>query len=168
MCVYIHYTIRPCTGSCGGIYPIRAHGAISSPFLTNGYASWLSCRWVFEAEHGQEIELHFEESNLEEDYDTLVVCDGPVCHSRNILIQVTGGCGVTVCLYACVFTLVSIGNLASNLTVRSSGPFLSLMFSTDGTVFDSRFSGSFTKLYAGTPLKGMSRRCNRLSVVSWL
>lgn len=57
-----------------------------------GYsASWLRCHWLVEAQSGQEVELQLEESHLEEEYDMLVVCDGPLCLPGNILAHVTGG-----------------------------------------------------------------------------
>ena len=99
----MHSLYNSTTGSCGGVYPIRTHGTISFPVLPDGYASWLRCHWVVEAKVGQEIELHLEGSHLEKDYDTLLVCDGPVCLSHNILAHVTGGYGVMVCLCACEF-----------------------------------------------------------------
>ena len=111
-CLYMYSLCNSPTGSCGGVYPIRTHGTISSPLLPDGYASWLRCHWVVEAKLGQEIELRLEESHLEEDYDILTVCNGPVCLSSNILVKVTGGCGIMVCLVLlclillCVYTNV--------------------------------------------------------------
>ena len=101
VCMY-SYCISP-TGSCGGVYPIRTHGAISLPLVPDGYASWLSCHWVVEAGRGQEVELRLEESHLEDGYDTLRVCDGPVCLSHNVLAHVTGRCNINVCMYVYVY-----------------------------------------------------------------
>ena len=63
---------------------------------------------MVEAGRGQEVELRLEESHLEDGYDSLLVCDGPVCLSHNVLARVTGRCNITVCIYYCLYIFIYI------------------------------------------------------------
>lgn len=91
--------------------------------------------------------------DLEEFYDTLRICDGDTCGAENVLMEVTGmWCVEVAVLLTGTLCTGAVGNTYLNFS--STGNSITVVLETDGTITATGFTGSFTKFYSGTDIKG--------------
>ncbi|XP_036084876.1 CUB and sushi domain-containing protein 1 isoform X1 [Rousettus aegyptiacus] len=119
-----------CEAPCGG-HLTAASGVILPPGWPGYYKDSLNCEWIIEAKPGHSIKITFDRFQTEVNYDTLEVRDGPAASSPLIG--------------------EFHGTQAPHFLV-STGPFLSLLFSTDS----SRASVGFLIRYESVTLESDS------------
>ncbi|ELK10063.1 CUB and sushi domain-containing protein 1 [Pteropus alecto] len=123
-------TVPRCEAPCGG-HLTAASGVILPPGWPGYYKDSLNCEWIIEAKPGHSIKITFDRFQTEVNYDTLEVRDGPAASS-----QLIGEFH---------------GSQAPHFLV-STGPFLSLRFTTDS----SRASVGFLIRYESVTLESDS------------
>ncbi|XP_029028869.1 seizure protein 6-like isoform X2 [Betta splendens] len=104
-----------CVAACGGMIKNATYGRIVSPGFPGNYSNNLTCHWVLEAPEGHRLHIHFEKVALAEDDDRLLIKNGNNIDSPP------------------VYDSYEVEYLP-NEGVLSTGRYLFLEFTTDGTV----------------------------------
>ncbi|XP_030621097.1 enteropeptidase [Chanos chanos] len=76
-------TPPPVPSDCGGPFDLwEPNSTFSSPNYPHGYGAKLTCLWTLHANKGLNIQLHFQDFDLEATYDIVEVRDGTGLHSE--------------------------------------------------------------------------------------
>ncbi|TKS83527.1 Seizure protein 6 -like protein [Collichthys lucidus] len=110
-----------CVASCGGMIKNATYGRIVSPGFPGNYSNNLTCHWVLEAPEGQRLHIHFEKVALAEDDDRLLIKNGNNIDSPP------------------VYDSYEVEYLP-NEGVLSTGRYLFVEFTTDGTLTSTAFA----------------------------
>lgn len=120
-------------GSCGGDNFLRSFTPLRSPGYPLSYPPHLDCVWHLKVDQGEQVVVNISTVRLEANYDVLQLYEGECCD--NLVSQFTGDLGVVGYTYTSVSGEVSLRLL------------------TDGSVSVAGFTGSLTRIYAGTDIK---------------
>ncbi|KAM7374108.1 hypothetical protein PAMP_006785 [Pampus punctatissimus] len=110
-----------CVASCGGMIKNATYGRIVSPGFPGNYSNNLTCHWVLEAPEGHRLHIHFEKVALAEDDDRLLIKNGNNIDSPP------------------VYDSYEVEYLP-NEGVLSTGRYLFVEFTTDGTMTSTAFA----------------------------
>ncbi|CAB1419916.1 unnamed protein product [Pleuronectes platessa] len=110
-----------CVASCGGMIKNATYGRIVSPGFPGNYSNNLTCHWVLEVPEGHRLHIHFEKVALAEDDDRLLIKNGNNIDSPP------------------VYDSYEVEYLP-NEGVLSTGRYLFIEFTTDGTVTSTAFA----------------------------
>lgn len=114
-------------GSCS-YYLNRRNGRFTSPGYPNHYSNRQHCTWLIEVPYGLYIYLQFGLFRLESNWDWVQIFDGSSAYSPTIARQ---------------------DGYQQPWGVCSSGRFLFVQFTTDGSVTDSGFSATYQAVPQG-------------------